>query len=157
MGAPGSDKALKSPRTKRDYLFLAQVNHLMPSLNIKSDRAMSRALGQHDSFINRIKTGIQSAPSTVWDILDNLAKTSKLELLTENQIAKRDQSTSRILTSALLDDKPASSEAGQEEIFSSSYYIKELAANNEKIALLTSQLADKERTIQILMDQLYKK
>lgn len=139
-----------------DYQFLALVAQIMPHLNVKTDRAMSNLLGQHDNFISRIKTGVQSVPSTVWDIFNEIVNTSKFKLLTENQHDKKNKAVSHIITKALLSNIPSVEPETPAREFETNYK-KDLETANEKIMLLTSQLADKERLIQILLDQVSKK
>ena len=141
-----------------DFLFLNQVAPLMPHLNIKTDRAMSNLLGQHDNFISRIKTGVQSVPSTVWDIFNDI----RGKYLSENNITSGSIYMNHLQFGA-LSHKPtslnniSSAETINHHEDHNTDYKKDLETANEKIMLLTSQLADKERLIQILLDQVSKK
>ena len=72
-----SDSA-RSPRTQMDMQFLEMVEIVRIHMKVRSDRAMSKVLGQHDNFISRVKTGIQSVPLSVWDTFDKYAQAHNL-------------------------------------------------------------------------------
>lgn len=143
-----------------DYYFLNSVAQVMPHLNIKTDRAMSNLLGQHDNFISRIKTGVQSVPSTVWDIFNDIIG----KFLSENNnnnisssIHMNHMQALALSHNTTLLDNISSAETINHHKDLNTDYKKDLETANEKIMLLTSQLADKERLIQILLDQASKK
>ena len=137
-----------------DYDFLHVVGEIMPHLQVSSDRAMSKVLGQHENFISRIRTGIQSVPSSVWDTLYDLFETSELRHLGYSRPKLR------VKYRPLRDGEHIAQkevqigdETGASRKKSIANYEKDLAAANEKISLLTNLLEEKERTIQILLNQ----
>ena len=126
----------------------------MPHLQVSSDRAMSKVLGQHENFLSRIRTGIQSVPSSVWDTLYDLFETSELRHLGYSRPKLRvkhrplrdgEEIPQKV---AQLGDETG---AGRKKTIAN--YEKDLEAAYEKISLLTDLLAEKERTIKILLDQ----
>lgn len=158
----------KCPKTRMDEMFISMVETTKGLTNIKSDRLMSKALGQHPNFLSRIKTGVQSVPSTVWDLLHEYWK--------ENGIVGDNPSSAPFEWAKGLVIDSDKHRQHLEEVFANgeraklereanpeAYRIKalptltdvkqELLVATEKILLLTSQLADKERTIQILLSQ----
>ena len=126
----------------------------MPHLQVSSDRAMSKVLGQHENFLSRIRTGIQSVPSSVWDTLYDLFDTSELRHLGYSRPKLR------VKSRPLREGEEIAhrvvqfgDETGAGRKKSIANYEKDLAAAHEKIALLTNLLEEKERTIQILLNQ----
>ena len=165
----------KLPKTEMDVRFIDMIEKVKVSKKIKSDRLMSTALGLHANFISRIKTGIQSVPSTVWDRfhlyleendvdIDNLSA-SPLERA-ESDVAEgkatqgfRDELekdeyvvTERTLYPRGYFSKSLRPLTTAERAYESSLQ-RALQVANDKILLLTNHLADKERTIQILLSQ----
>ena len=170
----------KSPKTNMDAFFLEMVEAAKLEMNVRSDRAMSKALGQNESFISRIKTGIQSVPLAVWDTFDKYARDNNLVDFHESspsQVARRAVETVAVAArlgnafskrdiKALFQPsdegdkmrhgpmKGGINRGAKADLDNQLAAINEkLAAANEVIALLTSQLSDKERTIQILLAQ----
>ena len=144
----------KSPKTRMDLDFLRVVEEIMPHLQVSSDRAMSKVLGQHENFLSRIRTGIQSVPSSVWDTLYELFNSRELRHLGYSRPKLRVKYRP-IGADELIPEKIAlpgdETGAGRKRTIAS--YEKDLAAAHEKISLLTSLLEEKERTIQILLNQ----
>ena len=137
-----------------DLDFLRVVEGIMPHLQVSSDRAMSKVLGQHENFLSRIKTGVQSVPSSVWDTLHDLFDSPELRHLGYNR------PNVKVKYRPLRDDEnapqkviQAGDETGAGRKKTMANYEKDLAAAHEKILLLTSLVEEKERTIQILLNQ----
>lgn len=129
----------------------------MPHLQVSSDRAMSKVLGQHENFLSRIRTGIQSVPSSVWDTLYDLLETSELRHIDYKRPKLRIKPrASRGDENFVQMQLPPEDESGASRKKTIANYEKDLAAAHEKISLLTELLKEKERTIQILLDQLTK-
>ena len=158
----------KSPKTGMDESFIELIEVTKGQMNIKSDRLMSKALGQHPNFLSRIKTGVQSVPSTVWDLFHEYWKKNDVAGGTSSSVqfkwakdlmidsAKHRQYLEEVFANAERADleQKANPEAYRIKALTSLTDIKqELLVATEKILLLTSQLADKERTIQILLSQ----
>ena len=168
-------KKSKPPKTEIDVRFIDMIEKVKVSKKIKSDRLMSKALGLHANFISRIKTGVQSVPSTVWDrfhlyleendvVSDNLSA-SPLEHA-ESDVAE--DKAKQALREGLEKDEYVMVErtlypfdfsrrshnplTGAERAYESSLQ-RALKVANDTILLLTNHLADKERTIQILLGQ----
>lgn len=68
MPPPNPEKERK-PKTELDEQFLTIARRVMQTRGIKSDRAISLALGRHSDFINRVSKGLQSATPEAWDKL----------------------------------------------------------------------------------------
>ncbi|WP_210516454.1 hypothetical protein [Hymenobacter terricola] len=56
----------KHPKTDLDRQFLAAAAQAKQLGGLKSDRALSLALGRNPDFINRVRNGFQSAPAEAW-------------------------------------------------------------------------------------------
>ena len=137
-----------------DYDFLHVVEEIMPHLKVSSDRAMSKVLGQHENFLSRIRTGIQSVPSSVWDTLYDLFGTPELRHLGYSRPKLRVKSRPLRADEGFIQmEHPLGDEPGAGRKKTIASYEKDLAAAHEKISLLTSLVAEKERTIQILLNQ----
>lgn len=78
------NKDLK-PKTELDERFLSVAREMMLRRGIKSDRAISVALGKHPDFINRVQNGYQSATPDAWDIL--FTQFPEATVITQNQNA----------------------------------------------------------------------
>lgn len=129
-----------------DRLFLEMVQSVMEKQRIPSDRAMSKELDQHENFISRIKNGVQSVPSSIWDAFIERFHIAQLNFVIDQP---------RIIYSQkhainVVNDNHGTVTQGHTSI---SDCEKDLRSANEKIALLTNQLQDKERTIQILLNR----
>ena len=147
----------KSPKTQMDEDFLKVIEEIMPALNVNSDRAMSKVLRQHENFLSRIKTGIQSVPSSVWDILYELFSTSaELQYMGYSRPKLRFKG-GRPGPDGQRPEKavshPADEETSAARKKAIASYERELVVAYDKISLLTSLLEEKERTIQILLNQ----
>jgi len=137
-----------------DYDFLRVVEQIMPPLQVSSDRAMSKVLGQHENFLSRIRTGIQSVPSSVWDTLYDLFDSSELRHLGYKRPKLTVKPRPLGADEYLLQREPKLGDetgAGRKKTIAN--YENDLAAAREKILLLTSLLEEKERTIRILLNQ----
>jgi hypothetical protein len=66
---PSNSEKERKPKTEIDEQFLAIARRVMQTRGIKSDRAISLALGRHSDFINRVSKGLQSATPEAWDKL----------------------------------------------------------------------------------------
>jgi hypothetical protein len=71
MSSPKSERA-RGPKTELDEKFLSVARQVMRAHGITSDRAISLALGRKADFINRVSNGAQSATPEAWDILLNM-------------------------------------------------------------------------------------
>lgn len=140
-----------------DRQFIKLVEAIMKENGIQSDRSMSKLLDQHENFISRIKTGVQSVPANIWGILierynvkslslidEDVVIPANLHRLTGNVIGNNSGTSTQTIGTELSRPKSEILLASAEE---------KLKAAEEKIKLLISQLADKERTIQILLKQ----
>lgn len=154
----------KSPKTQMDEDFLKVIEEIMPALNVSSDRAMSKVLSQHENFLSRIRTGIQSVPAAVWDILYDLFSTPELQHLGyfRPKLQYKGGKPRPEREPAISHQAPMSSDeepgAARKKAIASyerelSAADRELSAAHDKISLLTSLLKEKERTIQILLNQ----
>ena len=161
MENPNQKSESPSERTEWDSHFVLVIDELKVAFNIKSDRAMCRHLGIHENLISRVRTGVQSVPATVWDILNKKIRTPEYKakgfggkgVLTIT-------STNRIPNGASFIDASDTNENKVDANFLpftqpslQSECAKDLEVANKIIALLTRQLADKQRTIQILLEQ----
>lgn len=146
MPPSNSDKERK-PKTELDEQFLLIARRVMQTRGIKSDRAISLALGRHSDFINRVSKGLQSATPEAWDKLLTDYPEART---TTNVMAQGGQAIGTNNGTATQHGAPLPQDGERED-----YRTKYESAQKE-IALLTSQLADKERTIQILLNQLPK-
>ncbi|GAB2466539.1 hypothetical protein GCM10011375_32730 [Hymenobacter qilianensis] len=148
-------------RTEWDKHFLLIIDEVKSAFNIKSDRAMCRQLGIHENLISRVRTGIQSVPATVWDILNKQLRTPEYKAKGfGGRGVLQITSASRVQNEASVSDSPDTDEfkkdTGLQPITQPSLQTecaKDLEVANEIIALLTRQLADKQRTIQLLLEQ----
>lgn len=140
-----------------DRQFIRVVETIMREQGIASDRSMSKLLDQHENFISRIRTGVQSVPANIWGLVIQRYNVTNLSLvdddpITTNNISRHsgnvigNNSGSSVQT---IGDRSTKAETG----ISEGALQEKLRAAEEKIAMLTSQLADKERTIQILLKQ----
>lgn len=136
------------PKTELDEQFLTIARQVMRSHGITSDRAISIALGRHADFINRVSKGTQSATPEAWDTL--LTKYPEARTTTTTNVMS--QGGGQAVGTVQGDNhySPTTLHDCQQELAQSQ---QTLAAAQKEIALLTSQLADKERTIQILLKQ----
>ncbi len=126
----------------------------MPPLRVNSDRAMSKVLGQHENFLSRIRTGIQSVPHNVWDALYELFNSPELQHLSFSRPTyKVRHRTHKHVEPDMESGAERVNGTGAARKKASTDFEKDLASANEKIALLTSLLEEKERTIQILLNQ----
>ena len=147
----------KAERTEWDRHFLLLIDLIKESFNIKSDRAMCRHLGIHENLISRVRTGIQSVPATVWDVVNKKMRTPEYKAkgfgaelqITNAGMTRGDGSDSNVLGASVsnIDASLTTSEKPSLQ----TEYAKDLEIANEIIALLTKQLADKQRTIQLLL------
>lgn len=146
-------------RTEWDRHFTLVVDELKSIFDIRSDRAMCRHLGIHENLISRIRTGVQSVPATVWDIVNAKMKTpeykaifakSKIRLTSTSRFPSSTPISDSLATNPFIRDtepQPVNQPSLQTEC------AKDLEVANEIIALLTKQLANKQRTIQMLLEQ----
>jgi hypothetical protein len=141
----------KRPKTELDVKFLALADELMAKRGITKDAAMSRELGRSNEFINRVRNGIQSATPEAWDAL--LTKFPEARNITTTNVMA--QGSGQVVGTVHGDNhySPTTLQDCQQEL---AQIQQSLAAAQKENALLTSQLADKERTIQILLNQLPK-
>jgi hypothetical protein len=141
----------KRPKTELDVKFLALADELMAKRGIIKDAAMSRELGRSNEFINRVRNGIQSATPEAWDAL--LTKFPEARNITTTNVMA--QGSGQVVGTVHGDNhySPTTLQDCQQEL---AQMQQSLAAAQKENALLTSQLADKERTIQILLNQLPK-
>lgn len=61
----------RKPKTELDEQFLSVARQVMKSRGVTTDRAISKELGRHPDFINRVSNGLQSATPEAWDALLN--------------------------------------------------------------------------------------
>jgi len=139
-----------------DRQFIRLVEAIMKEHDVQSDRAMSKLLDQHENFISRIKTGVQSVPANIWGLLIERYGITSLSLIDEMPIASNlhRHSSNVIGNNSGFSTQTIGNTASQPVTDSAlASFQEKLIAAEEKITLLTSQLADKERTIQILLKQ----
>lgn len=150
MSSPQNQKG-RSPKTELDEKFLSIARQIMKSHGINSDRAISLALGRKPDFINRVSNGVQSATPEAWDILFSKYPEAR-NITTTNVMA---QGSGQVVGTVHGDNhySPTTLQDCQQELVQAQ---QSLAAAQKENALLTNQLADKERTIQILLNQLPK-
>jgi hypothetical protein len=144
-------KAEKGPRTEQDERFLMLVSQIMKAERISSERAFSLEFGRGPDFISRIRRGIQSAPADAWDALLNKYPEAR-NTTTTNVMA---QGSGQVVGTVHGDNhySPTTLQDCQQELAQSQ---QSLAAAQKEIALLTSQLADKERIIRLLEQSMQK-
>lgn len=149
----------KKPRTELDVKFLAAIADYMSRKGISSDRAMSIELGRKENFVNRVRNGYQSATPEAWDALMKMSPKKSYEVFISHQHADSEH-LSRITESLKsigaaqggtdvdhIKPKSGSGEADVTNMFVPYPIHEALLRENE---LLRSQLADKERIIQLL-------
>jgi hypothetical protein len=144
-------KAEKGPRTEQDERFLMLVSQIMKAKHISSERAFSLEFGRGPDFISRIRRGIQSAPADAWDALLNKYPEARNTSTTNVSVHGGGQAVGTIQGDNFY--APTTLEGCQLEL---EQYKRDLAAAQKEIALLTSQLADKERIIRLLEQSMQK-
>ena len=131
------------------------VDSIKEAFNIKSDRAVCRKLGIHENLISRVRAGLQSVSAPVWDVINKKLRTPEFK-------EKGYGTVLQITSASRARDEPSKSfdnnhiETDTEPHLTTNpslltEYAKDLEIANEIIALLTKQLADKQRTIQLLL------